>query len=157
MYSLTEKELSASKYLFDQINGLPHSGGSFFGHLYNTFFILKTMGANEDTCLAGLYHSVYGTEKIYVNHHFSKEEVVQQIGVFAESAVKYFSMPNRDKLIFENKIGLDKNMQLCLAQILYANEIEQRGHKQDEKFISYINSIKKIINSLADEISKEVV
>ena len=63
MHNFTEKEVAAVKYLFDKIKHIPHSKGSLFGHLYNTFFILKSMSASETTCLAGLYHSCYGTEK----------------------------------------------------------------------------------------------
>lgn len=151
MYKLTEKENSASKYLFDKVQGLPHSKASFFGHLYNTFFILKKMRASEDTCLAGLYHSVYGTEKIKIDQSFDKKEVCEVIGESAEIIVYYFSLPNRDRIIFENELNLDEATRLSLIQILYANELEQRGHRRDSDFLSYLYKMEKLIKKLSKD------
>jgi len=148
MHKFTEKEVLAIKYLFDKVKHIPHSKASFFGHLYNTFFILKNMNASEDTCLAGLYHSCYGTEKFNLKDKISKEEVVFYIGENAEELVYYFSLKDRDKVILKNSMNLDSKKQLSLVQILYANEIEQRGNMLDPLQKLYINNIESLMSRL---------
>jgi hypothetical protein len=148
MNDFTEKEILAVKYLFDKIKHVPHSKGSLFGHLYNTFFILKNMNASEETCLAGLYHSCYGTEKFNLKDKINKEDVVLYIGKDAEELVAYFSLENRDKVILENSMNLDTEKQLSLVQILYANEIEQRQNTTDLTYRMYISSLEQLILKL---------
>lgn len=152
MNNFTEKEVLAVKYLFDKIKHIPHSKASFFGHLYNTFFILKTMNASEDTCLAGLYHSCYGTERFSLKDKISKEDIIFYIGKDAEELVYYFSLPNRDDVILQNSMNLDPKKQLSLLQILYANEIEQRQDLVDQIDKSYVGHIKSLIENLSNNI-----
>lgn len=148
MYKITEKESLAVKYLFDKVKHVPHSKASLFGHLYNTFFILKNINASEDTCLAGLYHSCYGTEKFNLKDKINKEDVVLRIGQNAEELVHYFSLKNRDDVILKNSMNLDLNKQLSLVQILYANEIEQRGNILDPAYRSYLAKIEFLMSKL---------
>lgn len=148
MHNFTEKEIVAVKYLFDKVGHVPHSKASLFGHLYNTFYILKNMNASEETCLAGLYHSCYGTEKFNLNDKINKEDVVFYIGQDAEELVYYFSLRNRDEVILQNSMGLDPKKQLSLLQILYANEIEQRQDLLDPLDKSYIAKIESLISKL---------
>jgi len=148
MNDFTEKEILAVKYLFDKVKHVPHSKGSLFGHLYNTFFLLKSIGASEKTCLAGLYHSCYGTEKFNLKDKINKEDVVLYIGKDAEELVAYFSLENRDKVILENSMNLDTEKQLSLVQILYANEIEQRQNTTDLTYRMYISSLEQLILKL---------
>src|SRR5438270_6008484 len=44
------------------INDQPHTGKTYIGHLLALHRILEEQGCNLDTCRAGLFHSVYGTE-----------------------------------------------------------------------------------------------
>ena len=148
MNEFTEKEILAIKYLFDKTKYIPHSKASFFGHLYNTFFILKNMNASEETCLAGLYHSCYGTERFSLNNKMSKKDVVFYIGENAEELVYYFSLPNRDSIILQNSMNLDPKKQLSLLQILYANEIEQRQDLENKLDMVYIGHIESLIKNL---------
>ena len=39
-----------------------HSGRTFHAHLSGTYRLLKQWGNAEEVCLAGLFHSIYGTE-----------------------------------------------------------------------------------------------
>lgn len=41
---------------------VPHTGEGFFTHLLAVYRDLKKWGCEEPVCLAGLFHSVYGTE-----------------------------------------------------------------------------------------------
>jgi len=150
MHNFTEKEVLAVKYLFDKTKHVPHSKASFFGHLYNTFFILKNMNASEDTCLAGLYHSCYGTEKFNLKNKIDKKDVIFYIGKDAEELVYYFSLPNRNDVILQNSMNLDPKKQLSLLQILYANEIEQRQELVDQIDKVYIRHIEHLIENLSN-------
>lgn len=47
-------------------NDVRHSGRTLFEHLKGTYEILASQGSSEDICLAGLFHSVYGTS--YFKH-----------------------------------------------------------------------------------------
>ena len=45
-----------------QCEAIGHSRGALLDHLIGTYELLKEWGAAESVCLAGLFHSVYGTE-----------------------------------------------------------------------------------------------
>ena len=156
MNNFTEKEVLAVKNLFDNIKHVPHSKGSLFGHLYNTFFILKNMSASDKTCLAGLYHSCYGTEKFNLKDKMNKENEILHIGKDAEELVVYFSLENRDKVILENSMNLDPEKHLSLLQILYANEIEQRQNIADPTYRLYISNLEKLILELKNKMSYNI-
>jgi len=132
--NLTDKEIYACERLFERTCCIDHTDASFFGHLYNTFYILKKMNCSEDVCLAGLYHSVYGTDFFHHENIFTEEEVVEIIGEKPESMVRYFSMmKDRYAVIFENSLNLEKEILLALSEILYANDTEQsRGDLYDK-------------------------
>ena len=136
---LSKKEQFACEELFKRTHDIDHSGASFFGHLYNTFYILKRIGASDAASLAGLYHAVYGTEFFDHEKIFQDEEVVALIGQEAETLIKYFSMENRFSIIFENALNLDTQTLLNLTEILYANDLEQsRGSVPDVKYYAAI-------------------
>ena len=44
------------------IDKLPHSGKSYLAHLIAVKRDLQSWGCEEDVCLAGMFHSIYGTE-----------------------------------------------------------------------------------------------
>lgn len=65
---------------------VPHTGEGFFAHLVAVYRDLKSWGCTESVCLAGLFHSIYGTEKFRL---FSlplerRDEVQELIGEHAE-------------------------------------------------------------------------
>jgi hypothetical protein len=45
------------------IKDLPHTRKTYLGHLVAVFRLLESQGYPEDVCRAGLFHSIYGTEK----------------------------------------------------------------------------------------------
>jgi hypothetical protein len=145
---LTEKEVLAVNYLLDKIKHVPHLKGSLFGHLYDTFFLLKSMGASEETCLAGLYHSCYGTEKFNLKDKINKEDVVFYIGKDAEELVYYFSLKDRNEIILKNSMNLDPQKQLSLLEILYANELGQVQNTKYEFYKLHLNNIEALISKL---------
>src|SRR5215472_1024972 len=79
---------------------MPHSERSLFQHLRGTWRLLNDWGMPNDLCLAGLFHSVYGTAE-YRNVLFTAAErqtVRRLIGVHAESLAYIFSIGDREAI-----------------------------------------------------------
>ena len=75
----------------------PHSTRHLSDHLIGTYRLLQAWETPEDVCLAGLFHSIYGT-KYYQNqelHIGNREKVRQLIGVEAEFLVYLFCVTDR--------------------------------------------------------------
>lgn len=122
-------------------SSIPHSKTSLFNHLYNTYKILKSHGASEDVCLAGLYHSVYGTE-FYSRLQLGREEVKNIIGESAEKLVfEFCSLTDRDAQLLN-----DINANPDLVHIAYANVIEEkfRDESHESEIIAYKNHLEKV-------------
>lgn len=45
------------------IDAVSHTQKTYLGHLVNVHNLLQSQGLDRDICLAGLFHSIYGTEK----------------------------------------------------------------------------------------------
>jgi hypothetical protein len=45
------------------IKDMPHTHKTYLGHLIAVFRLLESQSYPEDVCRAGLFHSIYGTEK----------------------------------------------------------------------------------------------
>jgi hypothetical protein len=45
------------------IEHVPHTDKSYLGHLIAVYRLLESQGYGEDVCRAGMFHSIYGTEK----------------------------------------------------------------------------------------------
>ena len=64
------------------VENIDHSGRSFFDHLCRVEDILRICRASEDVCLAGLYHSIYGTNHFKyetTNDRQSIKEVINKL------------------------------------------------------------------------------
>ena len=63
-----------------------HTEGSFLEHLIAVYHDLKKWGCDEDLCRAGMFHSIYGTEKFqkFALPISRRDEVRQLIGERAE-------------------------------------------------------------------------
>ncbi len=77
--------------------GIPHYRQSLFDHLRGTYEILKRWGCPENVCVAGLFHSVYGTQpfRIQTIAYAQRREVRMFIGKRAERLVYLFSISDR--------------------------------------------------------------
>lgn len=142
--NLSNKEQSAITYIKENTISLKHSGQSFFDHLYNTFLILKTHNLPEDICIAGLFHSIYGTEFYRPNLKINESEIVAIIGNRANHLIKCFSENNRYEKILSNYFNLSIEDDLFLTYILYANEIEQARRIPTYDFTLFSNLRNKI-------------
>lgn len=75
----------------------PHSGRMLLDHLVGTCKLLQQWGCRSALCLAGLYHSVYGTEEFdrpTVNLE-DRQKVREQIGQEAEELAWIFCVLDR--------------------------------------------------------------
>lgn len=141
---LSNREQTAVAYVKEHTMFLKHSGQSFFDHLYNTFLILKTHNLPEDICIAGLFHSIYGTEFYRPNLKIDEAEIKNMIGDRANHLVKCFSENNRYEKILSNYFNLNSEDDLFLTYILYANEIEQAKRIPTTDFTLFSNLRRKI-------------
>lgn len=49
--------------LAEGIEQVGHTGKSYLAHLIGVYNLMKTHGCTEEACRAGMFHSIYGTEK----------------------------------------------------------------------------------------------
>ena len=83
--------------LLSETRRMQHSGRSFFDHLYGVYRLLVLWRCDRTTCLAGLFHSAYGTE-IYQEQLLGSEDrerLAAQIGKDAERVVFAFCAATR--------------------------------------------------------------
>jgi len=85
--------------------GIEHFGRPLKDHLAGTHDLLEHWGSTEDVCLAGLFHSVYGTRtfKSVSLETFHRQGLRALIGEYAELLVYIFCMSDRKKLLMDNQ------------------------------------------------------
>ena len=53
-----------TQFLVDMgIEKIPHTHKTYLGHLIAVHRLMESEGCKEDACRAGMFHSVYGTER----------------------------------------------------------------------------------------------
>lgn len=79
---------------------VPHSGTTLLAHLRGTETLLRRFGLREELCSAGLFHSVYGTERFpdAVISVRDRDSVRSRIGAEAESLVFTWHVVERRSL-----------------------------------------------------------
>jgi hypothetical protein len=102
----------------------PHSGRSLFEHLKGTYDLLRDWDNEHHVCIAGLFHSIYGTKTFKHQSMTDRGELIKLIGVKAELLVHYFA--TKDRPLF-NSIE-DKDVRRNLLEIEAANLLEQGGN-----------------------------
>jgi hypothetical protein len=87
-----------------RVQDIRHSGRNFFAHLKGTHDLLRDWGAPEFVCVAGLFHSIYGTW-----HFRHKAFPIEQrsvlrnlIGSEAEYLAYVFCVTERPKVFLDN-------------------------------------------------------
>jgi len=104
-------------WLKEKTRGFRHSGRSFYRHLKGVHDLLRDWGNPEPVCIAGLFHSVYGTNS-YKRKAIStryRGELQKLIGHEAENLV--YSFCTQDRRYFNDA---------RLHEIEAANLIEQK-------------------------------
>lgn len=74
---------------------IAHSGRDLLTHLLGTWRILRQRGADPDVCLAGMFHSVYGTSVMRCTLPLDRLTIRSRIGERAERLAWLFCMLDR--------------------------------------------------------------
>jgi hypothetical protein len=143
----TQEEHRAIKFVKSLTEHIPHSQSNFFIHSLNTFQILKSQNRPQEVCLAGLFHSIYGTEFVNPNVELTRETVQGYIGSEAEHLVKLFcdSQP-RQQILIENVLNYQKELHQKLLFLEYANLIDQ--YLRTGRYLDTICNVKTKLDQL---------
>jgi hypothetical protein len=98
---MLDKKIEA--FLRAQTDGVKHSGRTFFEHLAGVHDLLQRYGAPGYVCLAGLFHSIYGTN---IFRHQAvpiseRDDVAEMIGAQAERLAFIFCSCERPPALLE--------------------------------------------------------
>jgi len=130
-------------------SNIGHGAGSYVDHCMNVYTILKELGAPEEVCVAGLYHSIYGNESFNPNIDIDRSTVKTLIGDYAEELVYLFcSLINRDENILAKTVECSKDMYDDLFYIAYANIKEQTTVNNDPILKSLLERYETASNNL---------
>lgn len=110
-----------------------------FPHLLGTYKILKKWNKPEYVCLAGLHHSVYGTEYFKFHTPYTRDYVKKIIGEQAENLVYEFctTEPRINSLLARSKNWSDQ-VYADLIDIELANMEDQHYENDDLKMLAAI-------------------
>lgn len=120
------------QFILDKTKGISHSGKTFFEHLFNTMTNLELDKKNSnDLCVAGLYHSIYGTEFYKFNDPtITRDQIKELIGDYAENLVWLFcKTEDRINAFIDNTIGVDEKIRQDLIRLELANLYDQRSNQ----------------------------
>lgn len=124
--------MDAHKYFLEISQDILHSDSTYIDHCVGIYNILKKLNCSEEICLAGLYHSIYGTEYFKLGQTQSRETIQNLIGINAERLVHIFcELRDRHTVIETNRFGFDKQTHRALVLIEYANLKEQASRIDD--------------------------
>jgi hypothetical protein len=80
--------------------GVRHSGGTLLTHLVATYRLLESWAGSPTVCIAGLLHSIYGTDafRVDVVSHQRRDTVQRAVGEEAERLAYLFGTVSHDSL-----------------------------------------------------------
>ena len=105
-------------------NKTRHSGRTLYDHLKGVHDLLRDWDNEHHVCMAGLFHSIYGTNTFKHQSMDDRGKLIEIIGVRAELLVHLFS--TADRPLFESI--KDKEVRRNLLEIEAANLLEQDGN-----------------------------
>lgn len=134
-----------------------HTGRTLGDHLINTYRMLVSFNAPYRVCLAGAFHSIYGTNA-YKNKMISKEnrqKVIEDISEEVENLVYLFSVINRPRGLdsgyvvdytTQQEIQLDETVMNDLRILEIANLLEQNANLQKYRLLynMYLQILKNV-------------
>ena len=120
---------------------IEHYGRSLLDHLEGTYELLRQWSNPEEICIAGLFHSVYGTERLSADKlvAMTRAELKHVIGQRSERLVFLFCVADRAMMLTENTlppyqvvrrdsraaVTIDPGTLSALMEIGAANLVEQ--------------------------------
>ncbi len=130
------------------VKDIEHFGRALKKHLIGTHDLLDQWQNSKNVCLAGLFHSIYGTKTFSpaALTTESRDDVRLLIGEQAEALVFVFGMSDRKRLLLENRSPpyrwidhrTGEQTEICddllnnLVEIEIANFIEQMPFRTDK-------------------------
>ena len=113
-----------------------HSGRSLGHHLMGTFYLLQKAGCDEQVCVAGALHSIYGTSAFHkaTLRESDREKLARFLGAKAERLAWLFGHLDRPRCLEDGTAMVGPEDLRDLRLIEAANLIEQKGTKRLEKF-----------------------
>ena len=124
---------------------VPHSEGrSLLHHLIATYRLLFRWNRRRELCLAGLFHSVYGTARNIRPQvpPDRRKDVQDVIGTEAEGLAFHFSTMDQERFLQElgagrivsrfdgREIPIDASRERDLCELFVANQLEILGQKR---------------------------
>src|SRR3954467_6851602 len=82
------------------IEKVPHTQKNYLAHLISVYKLMESNGCDEELCRAGLFHSIYGTEKFqgFKLHLEQRAELAELIGDRAEQLAYWNCVMDRASL-----------------------------------------------------------
>ena len=82
------------------IEQVAHTQKNYLAHLISVYNLMKSSGCDEELCRAGLFHSIYGTEKFqgFKLELDQREELTELIGSRAERLAYWNCLMDRSSL-----------------------------------------------------------
>lgn len=149
-------------------DSVPHSTGTLFDHLVGTAHLLFQWNNPASVCLAGMFHSIYGTKDFKINtlRYTERPHIQQLIGSDAERLVYLFS--SCDRRSFYRSLALEgdatipgannipitvpRPVLLQLLEIMVANMLDQ-ATEGDSLQVTKDSSARWLADSLKGSIS----
>lgn len=133
------------------LEGFSHTDHGLVAHLKGTHDLLKSWDCEEAVCLAGLCHSLYGTEAYRQTpvDLSERDEIKELIGTRAEELAYFFGAMKRQSLydnldfeggvrkiadrLEEKEVSIDEKTFCDLMTLMMANWLEQRPRAPKDK------------------------
>src|SRR5436305_48748 len=82
------------------IEEVPHTQKNYLAHLISVYKLMQSTGCEEEVCRAGLFHSIYGTEKFqgFKLPLARRSELAEMIGSRAERLAYWNCLMDRASL-----------------------------------------------------------
>jgi SM-20-related protein len=137
------------KFITALSSNVKHSGRSFFEHLFGTMLKLEDRKnkVSDEILLAGLYHSVYGTESFnYKNPDITRDVIRELIGPYSEHLVYEFcNMKNRMHTLINNTNEYDAKVLSDLITIELCNLADQnKNDNHDDRIDALETKLKEL-------------
>lgn len=133
-------ERNAIDFIRNLTKDIPHSGRTFFDHLFKCMMMLKESGFPQEVYLAALYHSVYDTEFFKADLNIPRETIKEIIGPDSERLSHMFcTLRPRLETILNGNLSVTDRYHLALIE--YVNLVEQ-GVKADPRLNRLLDIIK---------------
>ena len=90
-------------FIIVECQNIPHGNTNLTDHLLGVYSLLLQTNAPKYLCLAGLFHSIYGSEHFKPDITITRNQVAEYIGEMAEELVFLFChFRDRDETILKS-------------------------------------------------------